>query len=147
MSQASGPRVLQKPRRCPSRRCSRAVATKAQGDDLTEDVPEEKLDNSTLRYCSIIGNSHEFSNYIQHCSIKHQNSNNSTLFNILQPILSRLVELYPLAATRCTFSVKRRSTPRTAGGWVGQRDDTWGWGSIWQLPADGFKSDLKLRTG
>lgn len=28
----------------------------------------------------------------------------------------RLVELYPLAATCCTFSVKRRSTPRTAGG-------------------------------
>eukprot|EP00435_Cladocopium_sp_Y103_P070546 s1156_g35.t1 len=28
----------------------------------------------------------------------------------------RLVELYPLAASRCTFSVKRRSTPRTAGG-------------------------------
>ena len=57
VSEASGPWVLQKPRRCPSRRCSRAVATKAQGDDLTEDVPEEKLDNSTLRYCSIIGNS------------------------------------------------------------------------------------------
>lgn len=46
--------------------------------------------------------------------------------------MSRLVELYPLAATRCTFSVKRRSTPRTAGGRVGQRDDPYGWGSIWR---------------
>eukprot|EP00438_Fugacium_kawagutii_P016128 Skav235817 [mRNA] locus=scaffold1267:400690:402843:- [translate_table: standard] len=28
----------------------------------------------------------------------------------------RLAELYPLAATYCDFSVKRRSTPRTCGG-------------------------------
>ena len=146
VSQASGPRVLQKPRRCPSRRCSRAVATKAQGDDLTEDVPEEKLDNSTLRYCSIIGNSHEFSNYIQHCSIKHQNSNNSTLFNILQPILSRLVELYPLAATCCTFSVKRRSTPRTAGGRVGQRDDPKAISDESKLPGSEFAMRPRARS-